>query len=71
MKISNMTLQLSGIDLASLNEKGILEQIEAICIEEGIDSSTIGEISIYINVEGTAVTAYYTSEVHSGSIRLN
>lgn len=71
MKISKVVLQLSGIDLASLKESEILEQIEKGCNEKGIDPATIGEVNVYINIEGTAVTAYYTCDGQSGSIRLN
>jgi len=71
MKISKVVLQLSGIDLASLKENEILEQIEKGCIEKGIEPDTIGDINVYINIEGTAVTAYYTCGEESGSIRLN
>lgn len=71
MKIANIILQLSGIDLASLKEKEILEQIEKGCIEKGIDTATIGDVNVYINIEGTAVTAYYACDEGNGSIRLN
>ncbi len=71
MKISNVILQLSGIDLASLKENEILEQIEKSCIEQGTDPLTMGDVNVYINIEGTAVTAYYTCDLCSGSIRLN
>lgn len=71
MKISKVVLQLSGIDLASLKEAEILEQIEKGCTEKGIDPDTIGDVNVYINIEGTAVTAYYTCGEESGSIRLN
>jgi len=71
MRIADIILQLSGIDLASLKENEILEHIKKRCDEEAIDPSTIGDINVYINIEGTAVTAYYTCDLHSGSIRLN
>lgn len=71
MKIGNITLQLSGIDLACLTEKDIMEKIKVDCEVKGLTESEIGEINVYINVEGTAVTAYYVCENGSGAIRLN
>ena len=71
MKIGNVSLQLSGVDLASLKEKEILEQIELHCKEQGFDSEAMGEVNVYINIEGTAVTAYYACEQCSGAIQLN
>lgn len=71
MKVTKITLQLSGIDLASLKEKEIMEQIEKHYEALGVETSEIGEVNIYINIEGTAVTAYFTSEHSTGSIRLN
>lgn len=71
MKIGNITLQLSGIDLACLKEKDIMDKIKSDCEEKGLTEDEIGEINVYINVEGTAVTAYYVCDQGSGAIRLN
>ena len=71
MKIGNMSIQLSGIDLASLKEEEILAHIKAHCIENGFNPETIGDINVYINIEGTAVTAYYACDDCKGAIRLN
>ena len=71
MKIGNMSIQLSGIDLASLKEEEILTHIKQHCLDKGIDPETIGDINVYINIEGTAVTAYYACEDCKGAIRLN
>ncbi|GAB6106784.1 DUF6465 family protein [Fusibacter bizertensis] len=71
MKLGNVILQLSGIDLASLKESEIIEQIKVQCVEQGIDTEKIEDINVYINIEGTAVTAYYVCEACSGAIKLN
>ena len=71
MKIGNISLQLSGIDLASLKEKEIMDQICEHCKAQGFDSEEMGEVNVYINIEGTAVTAYYACEQCSGAIQLN
>lgn len=71
MKLGNVILQLSGIDLASLKESEIIEQIKAQCVEQGVDTEKIEDINVYINIEGTAVTAYYVCEACSGAIKLN
>ena len=71
MKLGNVILQLSGIDLASLKESEIIEQIKAQCVEQGISTEKIEDINVYINIEGTAVTAYYVCEACSGAIKLN
>lgn len=71
MKVGKIMLQMSGIDLASLKEKEILELIKAQCKDNGEKPDDIGEVNVYINIEGTAVTAYYTCGAHSGAVRLN
>lgn len=71
MKLGNVILQLSGIDLASVKESDIVEQIKAQCIEQGLDAEMVEDINVYINIEGTAVTAYYICDACSGAIKLN
>ncbi|HAS74656.1 MAG TPA: hypothetical protein DCS67_10980 [Clostridiales bacterium UBA8960] len=70
MKIGKIMLQMSGIDLASLKEQDILDHIAEQCDVEGSEIQE-GEIDIYINIEGTAVTAYYICGEKSGAVRLN
>lgn len=70
MKIEKIMLQMSGIDLASIKEQDILDRIKEQCVKEGVKTEDVGEINIYINVEGTAVTAYYTCAETRGAVRL-
>ncbi len=71
MHIKTMTLQLGGVDLASLRENEIKDQIVEQCIERGYTVDELGEMDVYINIEGTAVTAYYICETCQGAIVLN
>ena len=71
MKVENITLQLSGIDLATIKEEAILKLIEEDCHTNGYDYETKESMNIYLNIEGTAVTAYYVCEAYSGSVRIN
>ncbi len=71
MKINQVKLQLSGIDIASIRECEIKGLIEADLLKQGVDLEEAGDLSIYINIEGTAVTAYYTSKSYNGSVRIN
>ena len=71
MKLGKVTLQMSGVDLANLNESEIIEKIKSGCEAEGVDPNTLGEINVYVNIEGTAVTAYYVCDSCKGAIRLN
>jgi hypothetical protein len=71
MKLGKVTLQMSGVDLANLNESEIIEKIKLGCEAEGVDPDTLGEINVYVNIEGTAVTAYYVCDICKGAIRLN
>lgn len=71
MTLKTMTLQLGGVDLASLKENEIKEQILAQCIERGYTLEEIGDLDVYINIEGTGVTAYYICETCQGAIVLN
>ncbi|MDH8679720.1 hypothetical protein QE109_16295 [Fusibacter bizertensis] len=71
MKLGNVILQLSGIDLASLKESEIIEKIKAQCVEQGYDTEQVENVNVYINIEGTAVTAYYICDACNGAIKLN
>ncbi|MGX8797319.1 hypothetical protein ACR6HW_14800 [Fusibacter sp. JL298sf-3] len=71
MTIEHVTLQLGGIDIASIRECEIKGLIEADILKKGYDLEEAGDVNVYINVEGTAVTAYYTTAVCSGSVRMN
>ena len=71
MKVDVMTLQIDGIDIASLKEEEILALIKKDVEEQGNLEQCVESISVYINMEGTAVTAYYTCENCSGAVRLN
>jgi len=65
------TTNESVVDLANLNESEIIEKIKLGCEAEGVDPDTLGEINVYVNIEGTAVTAYYVCDICKGAIRLN
>lgn len=71
MTIEHVILQLSGVDIASIRECEIKGLVEADILGKGFELDEAGDINVYINVEGTAVTAYYTSAVCSGSVRMN
>lgn len=71
MTIEHVVLQLSGVDIASIRECEIKGLVEADILKKGYDLDDAGDVNIYINVEGTAVTAYYTSKTCSGSVRMN
>lgn len=71
MTIEHVTLQLGGVDIASIRECEVKGLIEADILKKGFELDAAGDINVYINVEGTSVTAYYTSSVCSGSVRMN
>lgn len=71
MNVENIILQMSGIDLASIREEAVKQLIEEDCKKNGYDHETDEVMTIYINIEGTAVTAYYVTDRFSGSVRIN
>ena len=68
MTLEKFTLQLDGIDVASLREDEIIALIEKDVEAAGGCTSSV---DVYINIEGTAVTAYYTCDTCNGAVRLN
>lgn len=71
MRIDELILQLSGIDLADIREERIMEAVRQSCAERGIDAHAAQSIKVYLNIEGTAVTAYYVVDDLQGSVVLN
>ncbi|MDN5351475.1 MAG: hypothetical protein PWQ12_393 [Clostridiales bacterium] len=71
MKVGILNLQLSGIDIANLKETELLALIREDCHKQGCKEVSDGTVDVYINIEGTAVTAYYDCEGCKGAVRLN
>ncbi|MDO4800451.1 MAG: hypothetical protein Q4A52_08070 [Bacillota bacterium] len=71
MRIDQLVLQLSGIDLADIREERIKDAVRRSCAEQGVDADSAESVKIYLNIEGTAVTAYYVVDALRGSVVLN
>ena len=71
MDVKVLSLQLDGVNIANLKEKEILARIKEDVINNGKNVDDAESVEIYINIEGTAVTAYYTCEKCSGAVLLN
>lgn len=71
MNLSQVILQLGGIDIASIRECEIRGLIEADILKQGFNVDDHMKVTVYINIEGTAVTAYYTCEECQGAVKIN
>lgn len=71
MEVKVLSLQMEGVNIANLKEQEILARIKEDVINSGKSVEDAESVEIYINIEGTAVTAYYTCEKCSGAVLLN
>ncbi len=71
MDVKVLSLQMAGVNIANLKEKEILARIKEDVINKGDSVEDAESVEIYINIEGTAVTAYYTCDHCSGAVLLN
>ncbi|MBE0449686.1 MAG: hypothetical protein IBX70_02450 [Clostridia bacterium] len=71
MDVKVLSLQMEGVNIANLKEEEILARIKEDVINKGKSVEDAKSVEIYINIEGTAVTAYYACEKCSGAVLLN
>ena len=71
MEVKVLSLQMEGVNIANLKEEEILARIKEDVVNNGKSVEDAESVEIYINIEGTAVTAYYTCEKCSGAVLLN
>jgi hypothetical protein len=71
MIVDVLNLQMAGIDIADLKQDHILDLIEKDLKTKEVVLPEDEKIRIYVNLEGTAVTAYYICSECKGAVSLS